>query len=304
MRSSDTGPAPRGVFVGLATLDVIYRVAAPPRPDEKIVASDTLLLAGGPAANAAVAFRGLGGTATLVTGLGSHPLARSVADELASHGVHCVDTTPDHTAPPPLSSVLVTTSTGERAVVSGNDHRHDVPWTDLAALLRDADVLLVDGHHPRLARAAVDASVRLGVPVVVDAGSWKQVFAEIVPRADLVLCSAGLRLPGVPDEATLDALLARGARAVGRSDGAGPLRWATGGEHGEAAVPRVDVVDTLGAGDVLHGAAAYAVARRGVSPKALRRWLPWAARVASLSCTLPGTRAWLRSVHTLPPLPA
>jgi sugar/nucleoside kinase (ribokinase family) len=301
--SGGGGPAPRGVFVGLATLDVVHRVPAPPRADEKVVAADTLLLAGGPAANAAVAFAAVGGSATLVTGLGSHPLARSVTGDLADHGVACVDTTPEHADPPPLSSVLVTAATGERAVVSDHGRRHDVPWVDLAPVLRGADVLLVDGHHPRLARAAVDASVRLGVPVVVDAGSWKQVFAEILPRADLVLCSADLRLPGVPDDATLDALLARGATAAGRSRGAAPLLWAAGAERGEVRVPRVEVVDTLGAGDVLHGAAAYAVARRGVSAAALRRWLPWAVRIASLSCTAPGTRAWLRTGQRLPPLP-
>ena len=298
-----TDRAPRGVFVGLATLDVVYRVSAPPRANQKITAHDRLLLAGGPATNASVAFGGLGGDPLLVTALGNHVLCRTVVDELAGYGVECVDTTPDHPGPPPVSTVLVSVSTGDRAVVSDNGAHREVPWTDLTGRLRDADVLLVDGHHPRLARAAVDAAARHGVPVVVDAGSWRPVLAEVIPRADFVLCSADLRVPGIPAVGTLDALLSRGARAVGVSDGANPLGWATGGERGEVSVPTVDVVDTLGAGDVLHGAAAYAVARRGVSAAALRRWLPWVVSVASLSTTRAGTREWLSAVGSLPPLP-
>lgn len=294
--------APRGVFVGLATLDLIYRVAATPGANEKVTARDLLVQAGGPAANAAVAFSAVGGQAVLVTALGQHPLARTVIDELAHHGVECVDATPDHAGLPPMSSVLVTTRTGERAVVSGSAVHRDVPWLDVAPWLRGADALLVDGHHARLARAAVDTAAGAGVPVVVDAGSWRSVFAELIPRAAFVLCSADLRLPGTSPEATLDGLLARGAIVAGRSDGGRPVEWQTTTRRGVVEVPTVQPVDTAGAGDVLHGAVAYGVARLGVTVPALERWLPWAVEVASVSCMHPGTRAWTR--NTLPAFPS
>ncbi len=47
---------PVGLFVGLATLDVIHRIAEPPAVNEKITASGQFVSAGGPAANAAVTF--------------------------------------------------------------------------------------------------------------------------------------------------------------------------------------------------------------------------------------------------------
>ena len=47
---------PVGLFCGLAVVDVIQLVQAPPGPDDKIVALDQLIAAGGPATNAAVAF--------------------------------------------------------------------------------------------------------------------------------------------------------------------------------------------------------------------------------------------------------
>lgn len=303
---TDADPVPCGVFVGLATLDVIYRVSAPPGPNEKLTAHDRMLLAGGPATNAAVTFGALGGVALLVTALGAHALSRTLVAELARYGVDCLDATPDHDGPPPMSAVMVSQATGERAVVSDTEACLDVApvhLADLAERVREADVVLVDGHHPVLTRAGVDAAVSYDVPVVVDGGSWKPVFSEVMPRAGFALCSADLRVPGVPAAGTLAALLGQGARAAAVSNGAKPLRWAAVGERGEVPVPEVDVVDTLGAGDVLHGAAAFAVARRGMSPAALRRWLPWAVSVASLSTGSPGTRAWLPAVDSLPPLP-
>jgi len=47
---------PVGLFCGLAVVDVIQLVEAPPAPDDKIVALDQIIAAGGPATNAAVAF--------------------------------------------------------------------------------------------------------------------------------------------------------------------------------------------------------------------------------------------------------
>jgi hypothetical protein len=62
--------APVGVFVGLATLDVIHRIAKAPAVNEKITSTAQFVAAGGPAPNAAVTFAGLGGDAILVTALG------------------------------------------------------------------------------------------------------------------------------------------------------------------------------------------------------------------------------------------
>ncbi|WP_276971814.1 hypothetical protein [Ferrimicrobium acidiphilum] len=51
-----------GLFVGLATLDVVGYVDRRPDVDEKVEAADMWTGAGGPATNAAVTFRTLGGT--------------------------------------------------------------------------------------------------------------------------------------------------------------------------------------------------------------------------------------------------
>lgn len=57
----------RGLFAGLATLDIVSHVDRAPGPDEKVTATWQLVAAGGPALNAAVTFAALGGHALLLT---------------------------------------------------------------------------------------------------------------------------------------------------------------------------------------------------------------------------------------------
>jgi sugar/nucleoside kinase (ribokinase family) len=179
----------RILCVGLATVDLIYSVAAIPGVDEKAQATDLAIAAGGPAANAAVTAATLGAEVILVTAIGAHPLGDLVRADLAAHGVHVVDADPANPAPPPVSAVTVLEPTGERTIVSRNAG-------DLAARvpeggLPDADLTLVDGHHPALALAAARSARRL----LVDAGSWRPIFTEIFPYAEVVACSAAFRHP-------------------------------------------------------------------------------------------------------------
>jgi sugar/nucleoside kinase (ribokinase family) len=94
--------------VGLTTLDCIYRVDHVPTADEKVVAQDSLLVAGGPATNAAVMFRHLGHQAAVVSALGQHPITSLIRTDLAAQQVELSDLTPNSPNPPPLSTILVT----------------------------------------------------------------------------------------------------------------------------------------------------------------------------------------------------
>lgn len=273
-----------GLFVGLATLDVVQRVERLPAPDEKVVAHETWLAAGGPAAVAAVAFAALGGRARLWTALGPSPAALLAASDLAAAGVEVVDV-----APPGFelaaSTVLLDATSGQRAVVSGSG-RVPVFGKIAGPDLSGVDVLLVDGHHAALARSAVLAAAPVpppplpGVPqgtggvtkgrlpIVVDAGSHKPVFDDVLPLATDVICSADYRHPA--GLAARD-LLSLGPDLVAVSHGRLPLEWWTSAASGVVTPEPVAAVDTLGAGDVLHGAYCFWLASGMSRPEALVR---------------------------------
>jgi len=287
-----------GLFVGLATLDIVSRVDRIPAANEKLTAESQFVAAGGPAANAAVTFAALGGTATLVTALGSSTVAQAIVADLRACGVRVVDVAPDLGAAS-VSSVLVTRSTGDRAVVGGDARGVLVsaPASEaVSELVEESDVLLLDGHHAAMAAAFAAAAQTAAVPVVVDAGRWKPAFADLLPHATEVVASADFRMPGHESGAAVaEHLVAEGVPVVVRTAGAGPVRWRTATGSGEVVTPAVAAVDTLGAGDVFHGAYAYAVAN-GVDDVASR--VSYASEVASVRCTMIGPRSWLGAIAT------
>ncbi len=281
----------RGLFVGLATLDLVQRVRRRPGVDEKVVAQCSDLAAGGPAAAAAVTFRALGGHAMLLSALGPGPIGRLVKDDLNSAGVQIADAWAGG-ADLSVSAITVLDGTGERSVVSRNaeDIVVAVP-ADLPILMKNTDIALIDGHHPQLAVATARAAKDAGVPVVLDCGSTKAVYDELVPLADAVVCSSTFSgLPGEFDTVAA-ALVAAGARLVAMTAGAAPVRWRTRDAAGAVEVPAVDVRDTLGAGDVLHGAYAFARAQGVTDPL---RSLNFGVAVASLRVQHAGPRSWLK----------
>lgn len=284
--------APRGLFVGLTTMDVLHRATGRPGPNEKVTATRQDVAAGGPAANAAVTFAALGGRAVLLTALGTAGAALVARDDLTRHRVEILDAAePDY--PLAVSAVLIDDATGERSVVSADAALADVaPPADVD--LDGVDVVLLDGHHPALGRAlltALAAAAPERPVVVLDCGRWRPVFAELLPVADVAALSADFRMPGVDGggAATAHAVLAAGARAVVITDGGGPVRWWTDDASGAIAVEQVPVRDTLGAGDAFHGALAVALAR-GLT---LRDAATVAAQVATRRVATMGPRAWL-----------
>ena len=284
---------PKGVFVGLATVDVLYTVESVPRRNQKISVPGQQISAGGPATNAAVTFAFLGGHANLVTAVGSHPLAAAIREDLDGHAVRLHDLARRRQEMPPISSIMVVRESGERTVVSANAAVFSKAGADFNPhWLRRASIVLVDGHYMPLCVAAAREARQGGIPVVMDSGSWKKGMAALLPLVDVVICSDDYRPPGCRDTGdVLEFLRARGIRQIAITRGAKPVRFVDGGERGSIAVKKIRACDTLGAGDIFHGAFCYYACQPGIS---FRNALTSAARVASFSCRFAGTRAWMK----------
>jgi sugar/nucleoside kinase (ribokinase family) len=279
-----------GLFVGLITLDCIYRVNHVPASDEKLVALDSLLVAGGPATNAAIAFAAMGNQATLMGALGQHPLATLIRAELASYGVEVVDLTPALETPPPLSTILVTAATGDRAIVSRNAvGRQAESPVALENALQDVDILLIDGHQMAVGLAAATLAQRQGIPVVIDAGSWKPGFEAVLRRATSAIAAAKFQIPGQAD--TLTALASLGLAEAAITHGLQPIHFLHSGQRGMLPVPQVAVQDTLGAGDIFHGAFCHYRLQEPFTAA-----LAQAAQIAARSCQHFGPRTWIEQL--------
>jgi sugar/nucleoside kinase (ribokinase family) len=287
---------PKGLFIGLTTVDVQYLVADFPGPNSKINAQQFQLATGGPATNAAVTFAHLGGESHLCAAVGRHTFTPFISHDLARCAVHLHDLAPESRRLPPLSSIITSQASGARAVVA---YAGDLAVPTAAGLpqvdLGDFDILLLDGLQMTVAQAAAAQARQKGVPVVLDGGSWKEGTADLLPLVDIAICSADFRPPGFPAGADPGKILAflagSGPSCAAITRGPQPLRYFAGAEQGEMPVEQVPVVDTLGAGDIFHGAFCCAFARE----RDFKGALAFAAGVAARSCRFLGTRAWMAS---------
>jgi sugar/nucleoside kinase (ribokinase family) len=280
----------RGVFVGLSTIDLVYEVDEFPSPDSKVTARSQVIYAGGPATNAAITFRHLGGEAALVTAVGRHPLTALIREELNACGVKLLDRSPDWVEVSAISAVAVN-PVGQRNVISANAGRVS-EYSDRVdpELLESASVLLVDGHLMKACLAWARAAEERGIPVVLDGGSWKPGTELLLPYIEAAICSSDFRPPGCfGSEQVIQFLRDCGVRQIAITAGSSPIQFASEQGSGCSPVPEVSAVDTMGAGDIFHGAYAYFVAAGLSFPDALAR----AADIASGSCRFRGPRAWI-----------
>ena len=280
-----------GLFVGMATIDILYVLDNIPPRNAKISVPGQQITAGGPATNAAITFAALGGSSTLITAVGRHALAAAIREDLDRYSVSLHDIAARETAAPPVSSILVMRDTGERTVVSpGATVFPPLSFELIPASFEGTSILLVDGHYMQLCIAAAQLARKGKIPVVLDGGSWKEGMEALLPWVDIAICSDDFRTPDCHNAHDAGKFLARaGITRVAITRGAAPIQYCQEGVWGEIQVERVPVCDTLGAGDIFHGAFCFSAGKGHAFIEALK----FAAHVATFSCRHAGTRVWI-----------
>jgi sulfofructose kinase len=249
--------------VGHAVQDFVFTVEQLPTRPEKHRAASFTCVGGGPAATAAVAVSRLGGQALLAARVGTDAVADLIAAELAGYGVDCRHLRRCPGRMSSLSAVMVDTA-GERMIVNYLDPAMpaSADWLPDPVAAGCAAVL-ADTRWPEGALAALGAARAAGLPAILDADRPIPPDGALLAAATHVAFSheALSEYTGESDPAR--AL----ARAAGRlpgwccvTVGADGVFVMQGGRLHHRPGHRVEVVDTLGAGDVWHGAFALALA--------------------------------------------
>jgi sugar/nucleoside kinase (ribokinase family) len=290
-------PSPRALFLGRSTLDALYRIDNLPEEDTKVFARAFHAAPGGPALNAALTHALLGGETMLVSAVGRGPWAEMVRAQLSRHGIALFDLADGTDYETPLVTVLLSNASGSRTVVNPPLaqtalKRLSGSWAGELGARWGAmpPVILTDGFHLTETLPLLAACRAAGAALCLDGGSWKPGTAELAPHLTAAICSERFAVPGLggdpeklfgwfADRGVSCAAITRGAKSI--------LGWERGRRF-EIEVERINAADTLGAGDVLHGAFCYFYARNPEFEPALRR----ASQIATLSCQSLGTQAW------------
>jgi sugar/nucleoside kinase (ribokinase family) len=280
----------KGVFLGLATADSIFYLPHHPGNNEKLKAERQLSFAGGPAANAAIAFAALGNRTTLITGLGVHPLAFIAKKDITDHQVHLIDCTDQPRRPPILAAIMVDLSSGERAVVYSNTDVRKLRSESISeSILEDTDIVMLDGYYLPQAVQMAELARSLHIPVVLDGGSWKDGLDALLPLVDIAVCSSNFHPPGCTTSGEVfNCLQDYGIKAIAITRDGDPILACNQGNISEVPVMDVRVMDTLGAGDIFHGAFCHYILSHDFLLSLAR-----AGEVASMACTSLGARAWI-----------
>lgn len=280
----------KGLFVGLTTLDLIYLTSELPQSNQKIVALAQTIAAGGPATNAAVTFGYLKNQATVVSVLGKHPIIQLIMSDLDASSVNFIDLKPNRRESPAVSSIFVLEKTGERSVISVNARYAQATPEQLPKdILQGIDVVLIDGHQMAVSYAIASQAKIAGIPIIIDGGSWKTGFSKVLPLADYVICSANFYPPQCQTQAdVLQYLSSLGISFIAITQGNQPILYQVEGKLEEIKINLIQAVDTLGAGDIFHGAFCHYILEQNFVEALFS-----ASKIAAKSCLSFGTRQWM-----------
>lgn len=281
------------LFVGLITLDLIYLVDRFPDRNQKIVANEQIIAAGGPATNAAITFSYLGDRSTLLGVLGNGFLSDLIRAELENYAVELIDLDANCSTSVPVSSIVVTRSTGERAVISVNATKSTATIDNIPInLLENIDLVAIDGHQMQVSALIAKIAKDCGIPVAIDGGSWKLGWEQVLPLVDYAICSADFCPPDCQNKEDVFAYLqSLDIPYIAITNGKKAIEYLDRGRKGIVEIPQVQVVDTLGAGDIFHGAFYHYILQQEF-PQALRS----AAIIAANSCQFFGTRSFTNQI--------
>lgn len=273
--------------VGFAALDHVFGLDAMPHRAEKYRASAFAAVGGGNAGNAAVAVARLGGQCQLATRLGDDDIGTVILAGLAREGVDCTPTRRYPGLKSGISAILVDAA-GERMVINYPGMAMPDACSHLRVLPPDCRAVMADPRWESGALTAFQAVREKGGFAVLDVDPAPRDPAVMQAATHIAASAQALRImTGIDDLA--DALLSlrptlSGWLAV--TDGPRGIFYLDGRSVRHCPAFAVDAVDTLGAGDVFHGAFALALAEGMNEERALR----FASAAAAIKCTRFGGR--------------
>lgn len=269
-------------FVGAATLDALALVEDYPGADERVVATRLAYAGGGPAATAAVAAARLGHRTAFVGAVGDDEEGERIIAGLQSEGVDttCVVVVPG--SPSGASVVVVASATSTRAISN-----RPLPLVDLAARPEIRDLLAASAwaHVDHIGwRTTMTALTGSSHRPLVSFDGGHQIMGFTCEGLDLYVPTVealAIRYGNHPTAELLGTARVEGAHCVVATQGSEGAHFLDGdGRLGHVGSFPVDVVSTLGAGDVFHGAVVSQLAEGHPMRDAVRR----ANAVAALSC--------------------
>jgi sulfofructose kinase len=278
---------PRILCIGMPVRDLTFRVQGLPARGSKEHASHFEEICGGNALNGAIGIVRLGGRASICGPMGDarETSSRYIFEQMAHEGIETKHIVHMPGLVTPISNIMID-PTGERTIVTFRDPelwKVKLPPADV--LLEDCHAILTESRCAQFCTDLCAEACRRGIPVIVD------VDRAMSLREGLLSASTHLVFSSEPLQETADVAddgeaLKKIAQLTpsflaGTRGPRGTIWLDENGSLQQTPAFPVHTVDTLGAGDVFHGAFALAITEN----QGLREALRFASAAAALKCT-------------------
>ncbi len=292
--------------VGSINQDFVLNVERRPEPGETVTDAELSKGNGGKGANQAAAAALLGADVVLLGRVGDDGFGEPLVRALADKGVdtRLIEAAPDSSTG---TAFITVTPDGENAITVAPGANRRLTTGDVEAAseaIAEARVLIAQMEIPLdVVVRSVEVASASGTRALVNLAPPSEVPRALLERLDPLVVNQheaafllGERVEGVDGaRAAARELLALGPESAVITVGEAGAVFADGGSAKHLPAPRVDVVDTTGAGDAFVGALAARLAR-GTS---LEDAVVYAVRAGAAAVTKEGAQGALPTPETV-----
>lgn len=271
------------LVIGSANADLVVPADRRPGGGETVLGGDTILSAGGKGANTAVAAARLGADVALLGAVGDDPYGELLKRSLSEAGV---DTGSVRTSERPTGIAYITvTPDGENSILVSPGANSGLRPEDVD--LDGVEVVVLSLEIPLdTVEYAVAEAARREIRTLLNLSPAAELSPETLGKLDVLLVNEHEAAFLLGEETELPKLLDLGPKAAVVTLGAKGAAVVTADGVTEVPSPKVEAVDTTGAGDAFAGALAASLAKGAKLADAARK----AVRVAAISVTRHGAQ--------------
>jgi len=279
------------VVVGSLNMDLVVSADRMPKAGETIQGSAIRYVPGGKGANQALCCARLGAETVLIGNVGDDLFGSRLLDYLKNDGVDVRHVGIRPEVPSGIAAITLTKEDNSIVVVPGaNALTSPEDAKTLEGVLEPGDIVLLQLEIPLpTVREALRIARAQGAVTVLNPAPYRELDEEMLRLAHYL----------TPNETELESLIGRSVasdsdlrESLGQwikdqpsrlivTRGARGCSYLENGELRTVAPPRVEVVDTVGAGDAFNGGLACGLARGWALEESIR----FAIRVSSLAVT-------------------
>ena len=281
------------VGIGQACFDCLGQVPCFPDEDSKIELMNLHMQCGGPVASALTVLSNFGISTSFIGSISDDYFGVEILNSLRNKSI---DTTLLKVTPgfqSQFAFISINRTNGNRNIFW---KRSSVPFLTADEIdlsyFKNAKYLHLDGLMIEASIEAAQQAKKMGIKVVMDAGTLREGSLELIPLADILITSEKFAQAVSDDknfspESALNKIkkISSASAVVITLGSRGSIGITNGHVHIQPAF-KVETVDTTGAGDVFHGAYIYGL----IKEWDMRSCMRFASAVSAIKCKKIGVK--------------